>query len=169
MNPTVPIELFKDPDFEASLHPPLPVRTPEEEARRDAALQLREQMAKYWLAAPEAPTCGALTSAGTPCKLTVPYRGARCAIHGRPVSPRRTPAQHAREYQLLWESTTADWSTFTCAARTRKGTPCKLTTLYDNGRCKFHGGLSTGPKTPQGRRRSALNGRKGGRPRKHAG
>ncbi|MDL2317076.1 hypothetical protein LJC59_08400, partial [Desulfovibrio sp. OttesenSCG-928-A18] len=33
----------------------------------------------------------------------------------------------------------------TCGARTRKGTPCKLKDLYRSGRCKFHGGLSTGP------------------------
>jgi hypothetical protein len=39
--------------------------------------------------------------------------------------------------------------------------------LYASGRCKFHGGRSTGPKTQQGRRQSALNGRKGGGPRKH--
>lgn len=48
----------------------------------------------------------------------------------------------------------------TCAAKTRKGTPCKITDLYDNGRCKFHGGASTGPKTKQGKKRSAMNGLK---------
>ena len=46
----------------------------------------------------------------------------------------------------------------TCGAKTRAGTPCKLTSLYTNGRCKFHGGLSTGPRTPEGKRRSAMNG-----------
>ena len=46
----------------------------------------------------------------------------------------------------------------TCGAKTRAGTPCKLTNLYENGRCKFHGGASTGPKTPEGKRRSAMNG-----------
>jgi hypothetical protein len=48
----------------------------------------------------------------------------------------------------------------TCGAKTRAGTSCKLTSIYPNGRCKFHGGLSTGPKTEAGRKRSALNGRK---------
>ncbi len=54
-----------------------------------------------------------------------------------------------------------------CGAKTRAGTPCKQKAVYANGRCKFHGGLSTGPKTPQGRRQSAINGRLGGRPRRN--
>ena len=45
-----------------------------------------------------------------------------------------------------------------CGARTRAGTPCKLTSIYRNGRCKLHGGLSTGPTTPEGKARCALNG-----------
>lgn len=53
-----------------------------------------------------------------------------------------------------------------CGARTRAGTPCKRKDIWFNGRCKLHGGLSTGPKTREGRRQSAENGRKGGRPPK---
>lgn len=34
----------------------------------------------------------------------------------------------------------------TCGAKTRAGTPCKRRDLYDCGRCRLHGGLSTGPK-----------------------
>lgn len=45
-----------------------------------------------------------------------------------------------------------------CSAKTRAGTPCKITDLYLSGRCKFHGGKSTGPKTTVGKARSALNG-----------
>ena len=37
----------------------------------------------------------------------------------------------------------------TCGARTRKGEPCKCLALK-NGRCKLHGGQSTGPKTDDG-------------------
>lgn len=40
-----------------------------------------------------------------------------------------------------------------CGATTRAGTPCKLTTIYLNGRCKLHGGKSTGAKTRAGRKR----------------
>jgi hypothetical protein len=41
-----------------------------------------------------------------------------------------------------------------CGAKTRKGSPCQCKPLR-NGRCKFHGGLSTGPKTPEGKARIA--------------
>jgi hypothetical protein len=50
-----------------------------------------------------------------------------------------------------------------CGARTRGGGECGQPAVhawpgksYDrprNGRCRFHGGLSTGPRTPEGRRR----------------
>ncbi|MCG5073031.1 HGGxSTG domain-containing protein [Paraburkholderia tagetis] len=46
----------------------------------------------------------------------------------------------------------------TCDARTRAGTPCRRLDLYANGRCKLHGGLSTGPRTTEGKARAALNG-----------
>jgi hypothetical protein len=46
----------------------------------------------------------------------------------------------------------------TCGARTRAGTPCKQKAIYSSGRCKFHGGLSTGPRTAEEKAKSALNG-----------
>jgi hypothetical protein len=55
-----------------------------------------------------------------------------------------------------------------CGARTRAGTPCKQRAIYHNGRCKFHGGLSTGPRTAEGKKRSAMNGRCPKRKRKSA-
>ena len=55
-----------------------------------------------------------------------------------------------------------------CGARTRAGTPCKRRDLYYSGRCKLHGGLSTGPTTSEGKSRSALNGSLGGRPKKQS-
>ena len=39
-----------------------------------------------------------------------------------------------------------------CGAKTRRGTPCKRAAL-PNGRCRLHGGLSTGPRTEDGRKR----------------
>lgn len=38
-----------------------------------------------------------------------------------------------------------------CGAVKKNGKPCRMTTLGANGRCKFHGGASTGPRTPEGR------------------
>jgi len=49
-----------------------------------------------------------------------------------------------------------------CGAKTRKGTPCKQRAIYSSGRCKLHGGLSTGPRTAEGKRKAALNGFKVG-------
>ncbi|MDZ7697626.1 MAG: HGGxSTG domain-containing protein [Deltaproteobacteria bacterium] len=40
-----------------------------------------------------------------------------------------------------------------CGAKTRKGTVCKAPAMA-NGRCRLHGGKSTGPKTPEGLARS---------------
>src|SRR5262245_7422105 len=36
-----------------------------------------------------------------------------------------------------------------CGAKTRKGTACQAPAMR-NGRCQFHGGKSTGPRTPEG-------------------
>lgn len=44
-----------------------------------------------------------------------------------------------------------------CGAKTRKGDPCAAPAVCDgagrpvNGRCRRHGGLSTGPRTEEGR------------------
>ncbi len=55
-----------------------------------------------------------------------------------------------------------------CGARSKQaGEPCKNPGL-ENGRCRFHGGLSTGPKTEAGKEASRKNGKLGGRPRKAA-
>jgi hypothetical protein len=40
-----------------------------------------------------------------------------------------------------------------CGAQTRKGTPC-MGPAMANGRCRMHGGKSTGPRTCEGLRRS---------------
>jgi hypothetical protein len=36
-----------------------------------------------------------------------------------------------------------------CGAKTRRATPCQCPAMA-NGRCRLHGGLSTGPKTAEG-------------------
>jgi hypothetical protein len=40
-----------------------------------------------------------------------------------------------------------------CGAKTRLGRPC-IATALPNGRCRNHGGLSTGARTPEGRTKS---------------
>lgn len=42
-----------------------------------------------------------------------------------------------------------------CGARTRAGGLCRAKVVEGKGRCRMHGGLSTGPKTEAGRRRIA--------------
>jgi hypothetical protein len=37
-----------------------------------------------------------------------------------------------------------------CNARTRSGRPCRAWGLLPSVRCKWHGGMSTGPRTPEG-------------------
>lgn len=43
----------------------------------------------------------------------------------------------------------------TCGAKTRQGTPCKKAPLK-NGRCRLHGGKSTGPKNKEKHRESLI-------------
>lgn len=44
-----------------------------------------------------------------------------------------------------------------CGAKTKDGSMCQSIKLLKGKRCRIHGGLSTGPKTLKGRRKSALN------------
>jgi hypothetical protein len=47
-----------------------------------------------------------------------------------------------------------------CGAKTRKGHPCRAKGLGRGGKCKFHGGASTGPTTQNGRDRIAAAARR---------
>lgn len=47
-----------------------------------------------------------------------------------------------------------------CGAKTRIGTPCKMRVVEGKRRCRLHGGLSTGPRTPAGRARIAASNRR---------
>jgi hypothetical protein len=70
----------------------------------------------------------------------------------------RAPWRYMMEEGLELPSFPDVLSELTCGAKTRKGTPCKRRDLYRSGRCKFHGGMSTGPTSEEGKRRSAMNG-----------
>ncbi|MAK44401.1 MAG: hypothetical protein CMN80_09660 [Spongiibacter sp.] len=44
-----------------------------------------------------------------------------------------------------------------CGAKTRAGGMCKRKDVYRSGRCRLHGGLSTGPTSREGKERSSKN------------
>lgn len=67
------------------------------------------------------------------------------------VPPRFRPQPAPQRYE--WQPWPEHLLGIPCGATTRAGTPCKLTTIYRNGRCKLHGGKSTGAKTKAGRKR----------------
>jgi hypothetical protein len=46
-----------------------------------------------------------------------------------------------------------DWPGQRCEARTRNGTACQRPARLPVGRCRLHGGNSTGPRTAEGRAR----------------
>ena len=50
-----------------------------------------------------------------------------------------------------------DWQGTRCEARTRRGTLCQRPGNKINGRCKLHGGRSTGPRTAEGLARLAAS------------
>ena len=55
-----------------------------------------------------------------------------------------------------------DWPGQRCGAKTRRGTACQRPANKKNGRCRLHGGASSGAKTEEGRARiSAANLRHG--------
>ncbi|MGC6473948.1 MAG: HGGxSTG domain-containing protein, partial [Candidatus Puniceispirillaceae bacterium] len=47
----------------------------------------------------------------------------------------------------------SDWPGQRCGAKTRRGMGCKRPANNKNGRCRLHGGASTGAKTSEGRER----------------
>ncbi len=44
-----------------------------------------------------------------------------------------------------------------CGAKTKAGHPCRAMKVQGCKRCKWHGGLSTGPRTPEGKAKCARN------------
>lgn len=61
----------------------------------------------------------------------------------------------------VWFADSQTWDRLRCGARTRAGGCCRAQPVLDavtkspkNGRCKLHGGLSTGPRTKEGLQRT---------------
>ncbi len=64
-----------------------------------------------------------------------------------PMHPRAGSGPVSENYSCLEVS--AESAAATCGARTRGGPPCRNLPMR-NGRCRMHGGASTGPKTADG-------------------
>ena len=56
-----------------------------------------------------------------------------------------------------------------CGARTRRGTECAALALPGRSRCRLHDGLSTGPRTPQGKAAIARSNRRRAEQARRAG
>ena len=56
-----------------------------------------------------------------------------------------------------------DWPGKRCLAKTRRGTECQRPAITGSGRCRLHGGRSTGPRTEEGRARISAANMKHGR------
>jgi hypothetical protein len=63
-------------------------------------------------------------------------------------STRIATQEHRKDDQMSREDTAI------CGTRNRRGLPCQCKLLLKGGRCKFHGGMSTGPKTAEGKARA---------------
>lgn len=70
---------------------------------------------------------------------------------------RWSPGNGARPVRGPFPAYPEDLRGLACGARTRRGTECKRTDLGVSGRCKFHGGMSTGQKTESGKAASRAN------------
>lgn len=64
-------------------------------------------------------------------------------------------AKHVAEHDIQRPVIVRPGQRVICGAKTRKGAPCRCKSEPGKRRCKFHGGKSTGPKTPEGRQRIA--------------
>jgi hypothetical protein len=65
------------------------------------------------------------------------------------TNSRQNPAHRLPDWQTTLPKAHASTQ---CGARTRTGTPCKGPAMR-NGRCRMHGGASTGPRTLEGLQR----------------
>ena len=101
---------------------------------------------------------------------TVQYWERKAVVDPRQVGPRRFfEVLGMRDYQTLTRGdgvllrsrqaaaqgrallAAAQQSPVLCGAQTRTGRPCRMPPEPGRTRCKFHGGKSTGPRTPEGR------------------
>jgi hypothetical protein len=72
-------------------------------------------------------------------------------MNNEPLARQREPIERARaRLEALVKANAAP----RCGARSKRtGKPCRAAAM-PNGRCRVHGGMSTGPRTPEGLERS---------------
>lgn len=89
--------------------------------------------------------CKATTVAGTRCRHAAVKKG-YCVLHWNGPLIREVGGyleiRRARPH---------------CGAKTRSGEPCQAKRLPGRDRCKWHGGKSTGPRTPGGKAKVTAN------------
>lgn len=67
-------------------------------------------------------------------------------------------------------ATVAKWDRVPCGGKRRRdGLPCQALSVPGKRRCKWHGGASTGPTTPEGKARALANLRRGTKRRQSEG
>jgi hypothetical protein len=89
-----------------------------------------------------------------PALASRPADAAPAGRPARPPVPKRHAAPGQRRGCLKNGNPSGDYlQAPRCGARTRAGCPCRQPAMA-NGRCRMHGGLSTGPRTPEGLARS---------------
>jgi hypothetical protein len=64
---------------------------------------------------------------------------------------RRTADDFVRDMKVKQQQSAAGEDRPLCGAKTRAGGTCLVRVEFGKARCRFHGGLSTGPKTEAGR------------------
>ena len=77
--------------------------------------------------------------------MTPQLRYRMMLLHALRADDVRIEDARQRALARLWEP---------CGAMTRKGTPCRCKPIPGKKRCKYHGGMSTGPRTPEGKARA---------------
>ena len=109
--------------------------------------------------------CIVQTAKGEQCKNRVQSGSAFCGTHIRQKSfvfDKKLNDQ-ARTAWKQWHNSGTNapmpgiCHDLVCGAKTRRGLPCKRRDLYGNFKCPQHGGLSTGPKTAEGKKKSSMN------------
>jgi hypothetical protein len=72
----------------------------------------------------------------------------RCCVRSNRPNPLTQTAKFQKGHEPVNDLTQTP---IKCGAKTRSGVPCAKFPMEGKSRCRLHGGLSTGPRTPAGR------------------